>query len=232
MIVSSYDNPIVEELLTKLDDESDNAPARKLEERVKGMFKKATDAAYDDLLGLVQDYLLSNMADAIRDAVSRAANNVIESALAGDKETFGRLFSFSYNWTSFGAYFRPDSLPLGVELRRRLLALHHDEFRDKIVADMEGEVAAVRKWTNDEMKRLRERYDGMMADLRRHHAEQIGRMKARAIEADGCFEAAMVEGWADALASDDIDVIRDIYDRRVSHARPALQEIIGEGEPL
>jgi hypothetical protein len=38
-------------------------------------------------------------------------------------------------------------------------------------------------------------------------------------EADGCFEAALAEGWLDALASGNIDAIRDIWNRRISYAR-------------
>lgn len=232
MHVSTYDNPIVDDLLGKIDDGSDDAPARKLEERVKGMFKKATDQAYDDLLGLVQDWLLANMQDAIRDAVSRTASGVIESALAGDQKTFGELFSFQYNWTSFGAYFRTDGLPTGIELRRKLLDRHHDLFRDKIVEDMEGEVAAVRKWASEELKRQRDRYDDMAAKAKKWHDDRLAAAKTHAAEADGCFEAALAEGFADALANGDIDLIRDIYDRRISHARPAIQQVLGVDAPL
>lgn len=44
-------------------------------------------------------------------------------------------------------------------------------------------------------------------------------MKDAIIEADGCFEAALAEGWLDAIASGNIEVIRDIWERRLSHAR-------------
>lgn len=38
-----------------------------------------------------------------------------------------------------------------------------------------------------------------------------------------CFEAAMTEGWSDALANGDIDRIRDLWARRVSFAYEALK---------
>lgn len=42
------------------------------------------------------------------------------------------------------------------------------------------------------------------------------------VEADGCFEAALFEGWLDALAEGDIDRIRDLWTRRIGFARHAL----------
>ena len=38
-------------------------------------------------------------------------------------------------------------------------------------------------------------------------------------KADGCFEAALTEGWTDALAEGDIERIRDLYHRRIEYAR-------------
>lgn len=40
-------------------------------------------------------------------------------------------------------------------------------------------------------------------------------------EVDGCFEAALAEGWADALASGDIERITDLFNRRIVCARTA-----------
>ena len=51
-------------------------------------------------------------------------------------------------------------------------------------------------------------------------------------EADGCFEAALVEGWIDALANGDIERIRDIWNRRISMARVPLVGILAEGPQL
>lgn len=56
-------------------------------------------------------------------------------------------------------------------------------------------------------------------------------MKAAIIEADGCFEAALTEGWMEALADGDIIRIRDLWERRLSHTRSlfpsALAKITG-----
>ncbi len=41
---------------------------------------------------------------------------------------------------------------------------------------------------------------------------------AAVTEAFGCFNAAIVEGWYDALADGDITRIRDLWTRRLSHA--------------
>lgn len=38
----------------------------------------------------------------------------------------------------------------------------------------------------------------------------------------GCFEAAMVEGWIDALANGDIERVRDVWTRRLAFAHHAL----------
>ena len=81
MITTGYNNPFIDELIAKIDDASDEAPARKLESQLGALFKKVTDQAYDDMLGQINDWLLNNMADAIRDTVTRTANKVIESAI-------------------------------------------------------------------------------------------------------------------------------------------------------
>ena len=55
-------------------------------------------------------------------------------------------------------------------------------------------------------------------------AREIERLRASLENADGCFEAALVEGWLDALANGDIDRIRDIWERRIQMARAALSD--------
>jgi len=42
---------------------------------------------------------------------------------------------------------------------------------------------------------------------------------AKMSEIDGCFEAALIEGWLDAVADEDISRIKDIYCRRIEYAR-------------
>lgn len=44
-------------------------------------------------------------------------------------------------------------------------------------------------------------------------------------EAHACFEAAMVEGWIDALENGEIEAIRDFWNRRVSYAYSALSAL-------
>lgn len=144
MYISSYGEPVIDALLATLDDKSDEAPARKLEERVGQLFKKATDDAYQTMLDDVHAWLLSNMEDAIRGAASTLAEQYVKSALAGDEKTFGELFDFRHDWKSWG-YWSEDRLPLGVRLRRQLLQKHRDLFESKIIADLEGELAALKR---------------------------------------------------------------------------------------
>lgn len=145
MYVSGYD-PIIDDIIAKLDDKSDEAPARKLEEVVGKLLKKAADEAYDNVLDAVRDCLLSNMEDTIRDAARRLAEQYVKSALAGDEKTFGDLFEFRHDWK--GAYFSDRHLPLGVRLRRQLLEKHHDLFESKVITDLEGELAALKRLRN------------------------------------------------------------------------------------
>ena len=51
---------------------------------------------------------------------------------------------------------------------------------------------------------------------------------AAVINADGCFEAALAEGWIEALAAGDIDRIRDLWDRRLSFARDLFPAAIAK----
>jgi hypothetical protein len=48
---------------------------------------------------------------------------------------------------------------------------------------------------------------------------RIATLEAAQTEIDGCFEAALIEGWIEALADGDIDRIRDIYNRRIEYVR-------------
>ena len=50
------------------------------------------------------------------------------------------------------------------------------------------------------------------------------------VEADGCFEAALAEGWVDALAAGDIDRIRDIWQRRIALARSLFPAALAQPE--
>ena len=146
MYVSGYD-PIVDQLIARLDDKSDEAPARKLEERVGNVLKKALDEAYGDVLDDVRDYLLTNMEDAIRHAAHRLAEQYVKSALAGDEKTFADMFDFRHDWKSCG-YWGDRDLPLGVKLRRFLLNRHRTLFENKAIEDLEGELAALKRVRN------------------------------------------------------------------------------------
>lgn len=57
-------------------------------------------------------------------------------------------------------------------------------------------------------------------------------MKASRVieEAAGCFTAAFAEGWIDALANGDIEVIRDLYHRRIAFAYEALLSLPQAGD--
>lgn len=49
--------------------------------------------------------------------------------------------------------------------------------------------------------------------------QQRDELLAALAEIDGCFEAALIEGWLDAMANEDISRIKDIYCRRIDYAR-------------
>ncbi|HHQ4895143.1 TPA: hypothetical protein ACSP31_003190 [Aeromonas veronii] len=49
--------------------------------------------------------------------------------------------------------------------------------------------------------------------------EQRDGLLAALAEIDACFEAALIEGWNEAMAEDDMSRIKDIYCRRIDSAR-------------
>lgn len=49
--------------------------------------------------------------------------------------------------------------------------------------------------------------------------EQRDGLLAALAEIDACFEAALIEGWNEAMAEEDISRIKDIYCRRIDSAR-------------
>lgn len=51
-------------------------------------------------------------------------------------------------------------------------------------------------------------------------ADQLrDKLLAALAEIDACFEAALIEGWNEAMAEEDISRIKDIYCRRIDSAR-------------
>jgi hypothetical protein len=56
--------------------------------------------------------------------------------------------------------------------------------------------------------------------------ERIELLHAALTEVDACFEAALCEGWTEALADGDIEAIRDLYGRRISYARTAAITVL------
>ena len=55
-------------------------------------------------------------------------------------------------------------------------------------------------------------------------------LAARLAEARGCFDAALFEGWLDALANGDIERIRDLWTRRISFAMEAVTADSASGD--
>lgn len=58
---------------------------------------------------------------------------------------------------------------------------------------------------------------------------EIARLRAvveAAREADGCFEAALAEGWNDALSNNDVERIIDLWMRRISYAQTVISSAI------
>lgn len=147
MYVSGYD-PIIDALLARIDDKSDESPARKLEERVGSFLKKAAEDAYKEILDAMTDWLLSDMQDCIRAHARQLAEQYVKSALAGDEQTFVDMFDFRHDWKSYGYWTSDSRLPLGVKLRRLLLEKHRDLFESKAIEDLEGELAALKRLRN------------------------------------------------------------------------------------
>ncbi|MGL6034706.1 MAG: hypothetical protein ACRC0N_06525 [Acinetobacter johnsonii] len=48
-------------------------------------------------------------------------------------------------------------------------------------------------------------------------------------EIDGCFEAALIEGWIEAVSGEDISRIKDIYCRRIDYARSIALAVLSGG---
>lgn len=61
--------------------------------------------------------------------------------------------------------------------------------------------------------------------------DPVGELVAAINEADACFEAAMAEGWIDAIENGDVDRIRDLWARRISHARTTLAKHTADARP-
>lgn len=57
------------------------------------------------------------------------------------------------------------------------------------------------------------------------------KLKVASTEALGCLTAAIFEGWIDALVEGDIDRIRDLWNRRISFAGPALEAALAQEAP-
>lgn len=47
----------------------------------------------------------------------------------------------------------------------------------------------------------------------------------KALEALECFEAAMTEGWIDALANGEVELVRGLWDRRLRYAHTLLLDM-------
>lgn len=56
-------------------------------------------------------------------------------------------------------------------------------------------------------------------DVANELAAENERLREAVSHTDGCFEAALAEGWIDAVANGDIERIQDIWGRRLSCAR-------------
>lgn len=75
-------------------------------------------------------------------------------------------------------------------------------------------------------------YTVMIEDKKRLEAlvlalqSQVARMRAAIVQSAGCFEAALIEGWLDALADGDMERIKDLWLRRISYARYPLDDTI------
>ncbi len=76
----------------------------------------------------------------------------------------------------------------------------------------------------DAYSAMREEPDGDYVKAEDYNAlaAEIESLHSRLAEARGCFDAALFEGWLDALANGDIERIRDLWTRRISFAMEAV----------
>jgi hypothetical protein len=135
-------------LVKFLRDPDDDAPIRKVEKAAGELLKKATDDACDRVVEYLQDELAMRLEDQLRHVISRTAEDVIKSALAGDAKTFGQLFQFQFQFKDTWFREHDRELPLGVELRRKLFLMHRDLFENQMITDLEAELAAIKRLRN------------------------------------------------------------------------------------
>lgn len=90
-------------------------------------------------------------------------------------------------------------------------------------------IALIERLTGDRDER--ERLRAMIAERELGVRQERDRLRAAISDADGCFEAALVEGWIDALANGDIERIRDLWYRRIAMGRISLNCEHGQVEP-
>lgn len=153
MYISQHNNPTVADFTKALEDIDHD----KLIEPFRDRVKKAHDELYSDLMSNLEVWFKENFKEMLGDAITREAVWTIESLLAGDKDTFAALGMYQHDWRQpSGWWLNQDRLPLGVELRRKLLMHHRDLFESKIISDLEGEVAAVRDASAREIRRLKD----------------------------------------------------------------------------
>lgn len=86
---------------------------------------------------------------------------------------------------------------------------------DEIHRLEEGELAIA--WADENNQRI----DARLAKFEDYSelTKQRDEMLAALAEIDSCFEAALIEGWNDAMEEEDISRIKDIYCRRIDSAR-------------
>ena len=76
--------------------------------------------------------------------------------------------------------------------------------------------------SNDQYVEPKERQssplDLMFKDHPANLKRRIAELEAALQYVDDCFNAALAEGWIDALANNDRDLIEDIWRRRISYA--------------
>jgi hypothetical protein len=147
MYVSSYTDH-TDKLIACLRNPDDDAPIREVEKAAGEILKKAADDACDKVVSYLQDELALRLEDQLRHVISRTAEDVIKSALAGDAKTFGQLFQFQFQFKD--TWFREGDreLPLGVELRRKLFLMHRDLFENQMITDLEAELSAIKRLRN------------------------------------------------------------------------------------
>lgn len=114
-------------------------------EPVNKVVKRATDDLYTHLMDSVNDYLASNLSDAIDDAARGIASRYLGEALAGDDKQLRQLFGCWYRHEPAAWSLIEGRYPDNWTLLRVLCEKFPDLLRTELLGQHETEIKALRE---------------------------------------------------------------------------------------